>query len=201
MGAACCQPHQVIIVPIDPSRVAPQDLGWLTFADAVFWVQHRRERNRELEALVWPDDASDGDREAAVDAVRQLRAALAFGKIEAFGEYAEGSHATIPAVDWATRAVATYEAEWLNTPFVRFRVRRDDVVGLWPAERVKDPVGRPPVWDWALVRSLSLESANDGLGRNKRAEAIEARYREVRGTDTAPAVDTIARKLREWGAD
>ena len=192
-------------VPVIPAHEATDpDFPWLTFSQAVQWICHRRLIDRSGDAFVPLGDPTTEERAAVEEAKRLLRNALAGGAIVAVGELGGGISQEVDAYEWITRKVLTIENQYFIAPYRRFRVRRLDVLKLWPAAgTIRAAVaGRPQEIDWDRMKDLASAAiaARPGIAIGSLADSLSVEYHAaVDRSRSAPDPRGISRKLKQWG--
>lgn len=188
------------VVPKGTGRVPPTpselSVEWISFADAIVAIATALGAELIMGKFYLPADPTEDEQAVVFEASAQLRNALSRGDLIAWGTLGSGESKPLAPIEWSTREVKSYEGEWSNSPYVRFQVRRTDVLRLWPSDRPKvTSAGRPTKIDWGEVkaRALSVVASDPLVSRYKLTEILRV------GLTAGVHERTIKKKLAQWG--
>jgi hypothetical protein len=193
----------------DDSKRSPE-WPWWTLVEAVVWIVGEEGYRSPRDSIPLLD--GDEDYSARNWAAKELRTALAQGRVTAYGlrSYSEKPERIEP-VEWASRHVPVTEfiglKSWQIEPYSEVVVAKDEVKRCWPvglALQEETPPhapgrkrGRPPEYDWRRILEFAAEERRRSPSTRQLELIVQARCRDELGyPENKPSLTAIRNHLK-----
>jgi hypothetical protein len=188
---------------------ASPDWPWWTLVEAVAWIVGEEGYSPPRGSMVLIGDG-DSDYSAREWAAKELRIALAQGRVTAHGlrSYSEKPERIGP-VEWTSRQVPITKfarlKSWLIEPYSEVVVAKDEIKRTWPvplALQVEEAAiprsrGRPLEYDWDRILAIAAEERKHAPSARKLEMIVQARCRDELGyPEGKPVLSSIRAHLK-----
>jgi hypothetical protein len=189
---------------------------WWTLVEAIRWIVGEENIEgppapvegaspEEVNAfLAWND--GDLDYSAREWAAKELRTALAQGRVTAYGLRSHSEKAEeIEAVEWNSRQVPISRfagmKSWQEEPYNIVVVHKDEVKRCWPVPfwEDKQPArrGRPEEFDWQRIVEIADEERRNSPSARQLELIVQARcHSDLRYPEGKPSLTAIRNHLK-----